>query len=98
MNLKVVSLDNIQASKFKDTSPQKEKECVEWVLSHKTDDSMILDFGGGHIFQKEAWKLLEGYSNIFVLIPSEDIKLSGEILKKNSRHHFMKEMIEDIKK
>lgn len=82
LKLEVIQLDRLQP-KF-GYSEENEVECVKSVLSEdyeKFNEPSILDFGGGHIYAGNAKEYLKGYKNVFVLVPTEDLKISSQILK-----------------
>ena len=97
LGLEAISLDMNQM-KFGGLGEKNEIKCVKWALSNKVNTPSILDFGGGHIYQGNAKDLIKGYNNVFVLIPNEDYELSNDILRKNSRTHDMRKMIDHILK
>jgi hypothetical protein len=81
----------------------KELELVKDVLSpkfKKYNTPSILDFGGGHVYNKGIDKLLSDYSNVFLLTPSNDYKESKEILAKGNYERlagFMDQIIQGLK-
>jgi len=97
LDIEVISLDMNQM-KFGGFGEKNEVKCVEWTLSNKVNTPSILDFGGGHVYWDGVKEMIKGYKNKFVLIPSEDYELSDEILRKNSRNHDMRKMIDHILK
>jgi len=62
------------------------------------DKPSILDFGGGHVYKKDAHKLLKGYSNVFVLVPSEDLEFSRELLEKGHERRLQVGTDRELKK
>jgi shikimate kinase len=97
LDLEVISLDMNQ-KKFGGFGEKNEVKCVEWSLSNKVNKPSILDFGGGHVYWDGVKEMLEGYKNVFVLIPNEDYELSNKILRQNSRTNDMREQIEHVLK
>ena len=84
LKLEVVSLDRLQPDFG--YGEKNEVKCVEHVLSEKFDKydtPSILDFGGGHVYAGDVSKLLKAYKNTFVLVPSEDLETSHELLLKS---------------
>jgi len=99
LDLEVVSLDRLQAEFG--YGEDSERECVAHVLSEDYegfDKPSILDFGGGHVYKKDAHKLLKGYRNIFVLVPSEDIEFSRELLEKGHERRLQVGTDRELKK
>jgi hypothetical protein len=82
----------------------KELELVKLVLSKefdKYDTPSILDFGGGHVYNKGVYKLLSDYQNVILLMPSKDAEKSKEFLRKGNYERwsgFMDTLIKAYKK
>jgi len=82
----------------------KELELVKLVLSEefdKYDTPSILDFGGGHVYNKGVKELLKGYPNVILLMPSKDTEKSKEFLRKGNYERwsgFMDTLIKAYKK
>lgn len=81
----------------------KELELVKYVLSpkfRKYNTPSILDFGGGHVYNKGVEELLSDYPNIFLLMPTKDRKKSDELLRKGNEERwkgFIDEIIRGLK-
>ena len=101
LKLEVISLDELQGEYGYGSG--KELELVKDVLSpkfKKYNTPSILDFGGGHVYNKGIDKLLSDYSNVFLLTPSNDYNESKEILKKGNYERyvgFMDQIIQGLK-
>ena len=97
LGIEYVKLDKLQ-EKF-GYGEGKEFELVKYVLSPKFDkynESSILDFGGGHVYNKGVRELLNDYPNVFLLMPSKDSKESEELLRKGNTERwtgFMNQII-----
>jgi DNA polymerase III delta prime subunit len=81
----------------------KEFELIQQVLSpdfKKYNTPSILDFGGGHVYNKGVKELLNDYPNVFLLMPSQDSKTSDELLRKGNTKRwtdFMDQIIQGLK-
>jgi hypothetical protein len=101
LGIEYVKLDELQ-EKF-GHGEGKEFELVQYVLSEKFDKynkSSILDFGGGHVYNKGVKELLNDYPNVFLLMPSQDSSKSNELLMKGNNERwigFMNEIIKALK-
>ena len=101
LNIEYVKLDKLQ-EKF-GYGDGKEFELVQYVLSpdfEKYNTSSILDFGGGHVYNKGIDKLLSDYPNIFLLMPSDEYGQSKEFLRKGNYERwsgFMNQIIDGLK-
>ena len=101
LGIEYVKLDKLQ-EKF-GYGEGKEFELVKYVLSlefDKYNESSILDFGGGHVYNKGVRELLNDYPNIFLLMPSKDSKESEELLRKGNTERwtgFMNQIIKGLK-
>lgn len=99
LGIDVISLDRLQSEfGYGDDS---EYECVAHVLSEDYEGfnkPSILDFGGGHVYKKDAHKLLKDYSNVFVLVPSEDLEFSRELLEKGHERRLQVGTDRELKK
>ena len=101
LGIEYVKLDKLQ-EKF-GYGDGKEFELVKYVLSEEFDKynkSSILDFGGGHVYNKGVKELLNDYSNVFLLMPSKDSNKSEELLRKGNTERwtgFMDEIIKGLK-
>ena len=101
LDIEYVQLDKLQGEYGYGLG--KELELVKDVLSpkfKKYNTPSILDFGGGHVYNKGIDKLLSDYSNVFLLTPSNDYNESKEILKKGNYERyvgFMDQIIQGLK-
>ena len=101
LDIEYVQLDKLQGEYGYGSG--KELELVKDVLSpkfKKYNTPSILDFGGGHVYNKGIDKLLSDYSNVFLLTPSNDYNESKEILKKGNYERyagFMDQIIQGLK-
>ena len=101
LDIEYVQLDKLQGEYGYGSG--KELELVKDVLSpkfKKYSTPSILDFGGGHVYNKGIDKLLSDYSNVFLLTPSNDYNESKEILKKGNYERyaeFMDQIIQGLK-
>ena len=101
LDIEYVQLDELQGKYGYGLG--KELELVKDVLSpkfKKYNTPSILDFGGGHVYNKGIDKLLSDYSNVFLLTPSNDYKESKEILAKGNYERlagFMDQIIQGLK-
>ena len=101
LDIEYVPLDELQEEYGYGSG--KELELVKDVLSPKFKEyntPSILDFGGGHVYNKGIDKLLSDYSNVFLLTPSNDYNESKEILKKGNYERyagFMDQIIQGLK-
>ena len=101
LDIEYVQLDKLQGEYGYGSG--KELELVKDVLSpkfKKYNTPSILDFGGGHVYNKGVDKLLSDYSNVFLLTPSNDYNESKEILKKGNYERyagFMDQIIQGLK-
>ena len=101
LNLEHIKLDEVQ-QKF-GYGDGKELKVVKHVLSpefEKYDTPSILDFGGGHVYNKGVESMLKEYPNIFLLMPSKDQSKSDELLKKGNYERwagFMDTIIQGFK-
>ena len=101
LDIEYVKLDKLQEEYG--YSSGKELELVKDVLSpkfKKYNTPSILDFGGGHVYNKGVKELLNDYPNIFLLMPSQDSKKSDELLRKGNTERwteFMDQIIQGLK-
>ena len=101
LGIKYIKLDELQ-EKF-GYGNGKELKLVKFVLSPKFDKyekPSILDFGGGHVYNKGVKELLINYPNIFLLLPSEDSEKSNELLRKGNEERwsgFMDQIIQGLR-
>lgn len=101
LGIEYVKLDKMQ-EKF-GYGEGKEFELVNYVLSpefKKYNTPSILDFGGGHVYNKGIDKLLSDYPNIFLLMPSDEYGQSKEFLRKGNYERwsgFMNQIIDALK-
>ena len=101
LDIEYVQLDKLQGEYGYGSG--KELELVKDVLSpkfKKYNTPSILDFGGGHVYNKGIDKLLSDYSNVFLLTPSNDYNESKEILNKGNYERyagFMDQIIQGLK-
>jgi hypothetical protein len=101
LGIEYVKLDKLQ-EKF-GYGEGKEFELVKYVLSpdfKKYNKPSILDFGGGHVYNKGVKELLSDYPNVFLLMPSEDTEKSKELLRKGNAERwegFMDQIIQGLK-
>ena len=101
LGIEYVKLDKLQ-EKF-GHGDGKEFELVKYVLSpefEKYNKPSILDFGGGHVYSEGVKELLNDYSNVFLLMPSQDTEKSEELLRKGNTERwegFMNKIIQGLK-
>ena len=101
LGIEYVKLDKIQ-QEF-GYGKGKELQVVKYVLSPKFDKynkPSILDFGGGHVYNKGVKELLEDYPNVILLMPSENDEKSKELLIKGNYERwsgFMDTLIKGYK-
>jgi hypothetical protein len=101
LDIEYVQLDKLQGEYGYGSG--KELELVKDVLSpkfKKYNTPSILDFGGGHVYNKGVKELLNDYPNIFLLMPSQDSKKSDELLRKGNTERwteFMDQIIQGLK-
>ena len=101
LDIEYVKLDKLQEEYGYGSG--KELELVKDVLSpkfKKYNTPSILDFGGGHVYNKGVKELLNDYPNIFLLMPSQDSKKSDELLRKGNTERwteFMDQIIQGLK-
>jgi hypothetical protein len=101
LGIEYVKLDELQ-QKF-GYGEGKEFEVVRHVLSpnfKKYNTPSILDFGGGHVYNKGVKVLLNDYPNVFLLMPSQDSDKSEELLRKGNEERwvgFMNQIIQGLK-
>jgi len=81
----------------------KELELVKEVLSNKFEKyntPSILDFGGGHVYNKGVKGLLKDYPNVILLMPSKNQSKSEELLMKGNTERwtgFIDQIIKGLK-
>ena len=104
LGLEVISLDRLQPDFG--YGEENQIKCVEHVLSQdgkKYDTPSVLDFGGGHIYSGDVRKLIKDYRNVFLLVPSNDLRKSQKHLKKTHKERIdhdtepLEEILKDLK-
>ena len=96
LGLEILHLDILNFGIMKDFSIKGRIKAVKTALNDKKYQDCILDFGGGHAYYKGVKEMIEDFRNIFVLIPTGDMKFSQKLLKDAQHKRLKAEMIDPI--